>query len=93
MAPVSMFSDPPSPDAKPDYLLKEAALAGLLGGPSYAYRGAVVDSKEGGHVCRLTMDGHPLTSVSFGVAGTITPLVGLRLDEGRLPEARPMTSA
>jgi hypothetical protein len=28
---------------------------------------------------------HPLTGMSFGVAGTITPLVDLWLDEGRLP--------
>jgi hypothetical protein len=40
---------------------------------------------KGGHVCRLILDGHPLTGMSFGVAGTITPLVDLWLDEGRLP--------
>lgn len=39
----------------------------------------------GGHLCRLTLDGHPLTGTTFGVAGTITPLVDLWTDEGRLP--------
>jgi hypothetical protein len=32
------------------------------------------------------MDGHPLTGMSFGVAGTITPLVDLWLEKGRLPD-------
>jgi hypothetical protein len=40
----------------------------------------------GGHVCCLALDGHPLTNMSFGVADTITPLVDLWLDEGRLPD-------
>ena len=34
--------------------------------------------------CRLILDGHPLTGQTFGVAGTITPLVDLWLNEGRL---------
>jgi hypothetical protein len=33
-----------------------------------------------GHVWRLTMPAHPLHGHSFGVAGTITPLVDLWLD-------------
>ena len=66
--------------------LVEAALEVPLGGPSYAYRGAVIDCMKGGHVCRLTLDGHPLTGMTFGVAGTITPLVDLWLDEERLPD-------
>ena len=58
---------------------------GPLGGPSYAYRGATIDCMKGGYVCRLQMPAHPLHGRSFGVAGTITPLVDLWLDEGRLP--------
>jgi hypothetical protein len=45
----------------------------------------VIDCLKGGHVCRLTLDGHPLTGSTFGFAGTITPLVDLWLDEQRLP--------
>jgi hypothetical protein len=81
---MTLIPDPPAPDTKPDHLLVETALAGHLGGPSYAYRGAVIDCMKGAHVCRLTMDGHPLTRVTFGVAGTITPLIKLWLEEGRL---------
>jgi hypothetical protein len=40
---------------------------------------------KGGHVCRLLLPEHPLSGMSFGVAGTITPLVDLWLDEQRLP--------
>lgn len=40
---------------------------------------------KGGHVCGLAMEGHPLGGLTFGVVGTITPLVDLWLDEGRLP--------
>ena len=75
--PLSMFSDPPSPGAKPDHPLTETAPAGQFGGPTYTYRDARIDCMKGRHVCRLTMDGHPLTGMSFGVAGTITPRVGL----------------
>jgi hypothetical protein len=39
-----------------------------------------------GHVCLLSMDGHLLSGMSFGVAGTITPLIDLWLEEGRLPD-------
>ena len=66
--------------------LTETAFEGQLGGPSYAYRGAVIDCLKGANVCRLTLDGHPLTGMTFGVAGTITPLVNLWLEEGRLPD-------
>ena len=31
------------------------------------------------------MEARPLHGLSFGVAGTITPLIDLSLDEGRLP--------
>ena len=32
------------------------------------------------------MDGHPLHGMTFGVVGTITPLVDLWLEERRLPD-------
>ena len=32
------------------------------------------------------MEGHPCHGMTFGVLGTITPLVDLWLDEGRLPD-------
>jgi hypothetical protein len=51
----------------------------------------VIDCLKGGHVCRLDLDGHPLSDTTFGVVGTITPLVDLWLEEGRLPNhMRPM---
>ncbi len=31
------------------------------------------------------MPDHPLNGLTFGVVGTITPLVDIWLDEGRLP--------
>ncbi|WP_157033523.1 hypothetical protein [Belnapia moabensis] len=65
--------------------LVETAADGPRGGPSYTYRGAVIDCLKGGYVCRLRMDGHPLDGHSFGAAGTITPLVDLWVDEKRLP--------
>ncbi len=40
---------------------------------------------SGGHVCGLIMPEHPLHKSTFGVVGTVTPLVDLWLDEGRLP--------
>jgi hypothetical protein len=45
----------------------------------------MTDCQKGGYVCRLILDGHPLTGMSFGVAGTITLLVDLWIEEGRLP--------
>jgi hypothetical protein len=36
----------------------------------------------------LLMEGHPLHGVSFGVPGTITPLVDLWVEERRLPRHR-----
>jgi hypothetical protein len=59
-----MFSDPPSPGEKPHHQLTETAFEGQLGGPSYIYRTAVIDCMKDGHVCRLTLDGHPLTAIS-----------------------------
>lgn len=45
----------------------------------------MIDCMKGGHVCRLLLPAHPVTGMSFGMVGTITPLVDLWLDEGRLP--------
>ena len=53
----------------------------------YAYRGATIDRLKGGYVCRPSMEARPLHGLSFGVAGTITPLIDLWLDEGRLPDS------
>jgi hypothetical protein len=56
-----------------------------------AYRGAEIRCAKGGHyakdghVCTLFMEGHPLHGHTFGVVGTITPLVDLWVEEGRLP--------
>ncbi len=41
---------------------------------------------KGGHVCALLMEAHPLHGMTFGVAGTITPLIDSWLDHGRLPD-------
>lgn len=83
---MTLFSASPAPGDTPHHQLIETALEGRLGGPTYSYRGAVIDCMKGGHVCRLTLDGHPLTGMTFGVAGTITPLVDLGIDGGRLPD-------
>ncbi len=37
-------------------------------------------------MCGLVMPGHPLDGMTFGVPGTITPLVDLWIKEGRLPD-------
>ena len=37
-------------------------------------------------MCGLSMEGHPLDGMTFGVPGTITPLVDLWIAEGRLPD-------
>ncbi len=78
-----MFPDPPERPA-----LEQMAPVGPHGGPSYRYRGARIECGPGGHVCVLFMDGHPLDGVSFGVVGTITPLVDLWVEERRLPAYR-----
>ena len=58
---------------------------GPWGGPVYRHRGAEIRCNKGGHVCGLLMEGHLLDGNTFGVVGTITPLVDLWTDEGRLP--------
>ena len=61
------------------------AAEGPWGGPVYHHRGAETGCNKGGHVCGLFMEGHPLHGHTFGVVGTITPLVDLWVEEGRLP--------
>ena len=75
------MTDPP-PRTEPELVTAE----GPWGGPVYAHRSAEIRCGKGGHVCSLLMEGHPLHGHTFGVAGTITPLVDLWLDERRLPE-------
>jgi hypothetical protein len=70
---------------RPRHELKLLAAEGRWGGPSYDYRGARIECAKGAHVCGLFLDGHPLTGHSFGVVGTVTPLVDVWLDERRLP--------
>ena len=65
--------------------LRETASVGPWGGPVYSYRGAEIRCTKGGYVCGLYMEEHSLHGSSFGVVGTITPLVDLWLDERRLP--------
>jgi hypothetical protein len=66
------------------------------GGPVYRYRSAEIRCRKGGHVCALLMQGHPLHGRTFGVVGTIAPLVDLWIDERRSPNymrAVPKTGA
>jgi hypothetical protein len=65
--------------------IEQLSPEGPRDGPSYRYRGAEIHCCPGGHVCGLTMRDHPLNGATFGVVGTVTPLVDLWLDEGRLP--------
>ena len=75
---------PESPLAPPPAEL--VTQTGPWSGPVYRYRGAEIRCMPGGHVCTLFLDRHPLHERSFGVPGTITPLVDLWLDERRLPD-------
>jgi hypothetical protein len=75
-----MFPEPP-PLPQP----VQTAAQGPWGGPTYSYRGARIECLPGGHVCALFMPEHPLHGLTFGVVGTITPLVDLWTDESRLP--------
>ena len=80
---MALFPDLPPPIARIEPKL--TAAAGPLSGPTYAYRGAVINCQAEGHVCRLRMPDHPLHGRGFGSVGTITPLVDLWLDEQQLP--------
>jgi hypothetical protein len=66
--------------------LEQLAAEGPLGGPAFRYRGAEIRCHKGGHVCALRLDGHPLDGHTFGPPGSITRLVDLWADEGRLPD-------
>ena len=70
----------------PDRRLHLTAAEGPWSGPTYAYRGAGIRCAKGGHVCGLLMEGRPLHGMTFGVVGTITPLVDLWVEERRLPD-------
>jgi hypothetical protein len=70
----------------PQHDLKLVSAEGPWGGPTYSYRAAHIQCSKGGFVCSLFMNGHPLDRQSFGVAGTITPLVDVWLDDQRLPD-------
>ena len=80
---MTLIPDPPARPARPEP--EQTASPCPLGGPSYSYRGAVIDCQKGGHVCVLKMPDHPFHGRGFGALGTITPLVDLWLDECRLP--------
>jgi hypothetical protein len=75
-----MTEAPPRPD------LELVTEAGPWGGPVFRYRGAEIRCLKGSHVCALSMPGHPLDGRTFGVPGTITPLVDLWIREQRLPD-------
>ena len=62
------------------------AAEGPRGGPVYRYRGAEIRCAEGGHVCGLFMEGHPLHGHTFGVVDSVTPLVDLWADIRGLPD-------
>ena len=63
----------------------ETTAQGPWGGPVHSHRGAEIRCNRGGKVCALLMPDHPLHGNSFGVVGTITPLVDLWVEERRLP--------
>jgi hypothetical protein len=73
-------ADPP----KPPQLVQTSA-QGPWDDPSYRYRDAEIHCLPSGQFCGLTMRDHPLNGVTFGVVGTIPPLIDLWLDERRLP--------
>jgi hypothetical protein len=79
------MADPDAVAPLTDHPLIETAVTGPWGGPTYRYRGARIECCPGVYVCGFFLDGHPLTGQTFGVAGTITPLIDLWLDDGRLP--------
>jgi hypothetical protein len=76
----ALLPDRPPPD--PPRMIEEI---GAHGGPTFEYRGGKILCGRGSHVCQLRMPGHPLDGITMGVPGTITPLVDIWLDEGRLP--------
>ena len=88
---MGLFPEPrPAPEPP---VPGQTAAAGPHGGLSFSYRGARIERLKGGHVCTLLMDGHPPHGRTFGVPGTITPLVDLWVEERRLPANMRMRSA
>ena len=75
------MTDAPTP---PD--LELIAEEGPWGGPVFRYHGAEIRCLNGGHVRGLSMPRHPLDGTTFGVPGTITPLVDLWIREQRMPD-------
>ena len=49
------------------------------------YRDARIECAPGGDACGLFMPEHPLHGRNFGVVGTVTSLVDLWANAGRLP--------
>jgi hypothetical protein len=77
---LSLLPDPPCAPPPPE----QVEATGPWGGPVYRCRGAEIRCLPGGRVCSIFMTGHPLDGMSFGVVGTIAPLVDLWADHGRL---------
>jgi hypothetical protein len=70
----------PTPEdvaAEAAHRLELIAAEGMGGGPVYRHRGAEIRCLRGGHVCGLLMEAHPFHGATFGVPGTVTPLVDL----------------
>ena len=78
------MTDAPAIPARPEPEM--TVEVGPWDGPVYRYRGAEIRCTKGGHVCGLYMEGHPLHGHSFGVVGTVLPLVDLWVDIRGLPE-------
>ena len=72
-------------DAPPRSEAELVTAEGPWGGPANRHRDAEIRCNKGGHVCALLMEGHPCDGTSFGVLGTVTPLVVLWAEERRLP--------
>jgi hypothetical protein len=77
------MTSPPDQPEPPS--LRETASTGPWRGPVFGYRGAEIRCNKGGHVCTLLMEDHPLHGMTFGVPGTVTPLIDLWVDKHRLP--------
>ena len=74
-----MESPPPRPAPE------RANSNGPWGGPTYGHKAARIGWAPGGHICGLSMEAHPLHGLTIGAVGTVTPLLDLWLNEGRLP--------
>ena len=70
---ISTGASAPTLSKRPELVTAE----GPWGGPVYAYRSSGIRCAKGGNVCGLFLEGHPLHGHTFGVVGTITPLVDI----------------